>query len=119
MRISDWSSDVCSSDLFVGGRREGKAGKHEVSMEQGAIARTAAGVPAFDDPVACVEHRRHAWRDLRRPDAYAERLSDRSDYRLHGGCDYDAALWSGPTSPEQAGDHCRAGDRKSTRLKSS
>src|SRR3546814_1290843 len=54
MRISDWSSDVCSSDL------------------QGAIARTAAGVPAFDDPVACVEHRRHAWRDLRRPDARSE-----------------------------------------------
>src|SRR3546814_6319142 len=34
MRISDWSSDVCSSDLSSG---QGRGGRYEGSMVQGAL----------------------------------------------------------------------------------
>src|SRR3546814_17653765 len=42
MRISDWSSDVCSSDLLISGRRRGatvRAGADSIMVE---VSRTAA-----------------------------------------------------------------------------
>src|SRR3546814_1188597 len=39
MRISDWSSDVCSSDLRVFGRADRDDGKIEIAARQPAIGR--------------------------------------------------------------------------------
>src|SRR3546814_11641355 len=41
MRISDWSSDVCSSDLGAAGQAE-HAGKQPGEIEQSAAARCSA-----------------------------------------------------------------------------
>src|SRR3546814_13707259 len=43
MRISDWSSDVCSSDLIVGGGRRADAGKRRIAGQRPALARRDAG----------------------------------------------------------------------------
>src|SRR3546814_6875236 len=56
MRISDWSSDVCSSDLGAGGRRcVGGAGQRVGADHLGAAAR-GAGI-AFG-LVECIEDQR-------------------------------------------------------------
>src|SRR3546814_7466040 len=41
MRISDWSSDVCSSDLFAGpsGGRDGRDHHHQAALRAGAHGR--------------------------------------------------------------------------------
>src|SRR3546814_18683663 len=51
MRISDWSSDVCSSDLAVETVLDnGKFGTRTVKFETGLLARQAAGsVTAYLD----------------------------------------------------------------------
>src|SRR3546814_7503028 len=46
MRISDWSSDVCSSDLFAGLKRIAGAGFHRWRL--GTVAHRLEGAPAFD-----------------------------------------------------------------------
>src|SRR3546814_13168097 len=54
MRISDWSSDVCSSDLDVGGQDS------RAKLEHVGTAVTAAAVAPFGDDVlaiAGVEHK--------------------------------------------------------------
>src|SRR3546814_20753464 len=40
MRISDWSSDVCSSDLATGGASDGSAGAPQPCSRKPAMART-------------------------------------------------------------------------------
>src|SRR3546814_8155502 len=39
MRISDWSSDVCSSDLLVAGKGKGPVGNGEQAILRGVILR--------------------------------------------------------------------------------
>src|SRR3546814_5640709 len=51
MRISDWSSDVCSSDL-VDARTELEARQRAVRVRQVADARLDLGVEAQEHPVA-------------------------------------------------------------------
>src|SRR3546814_7721020 len=45
MRISDWSSDVCSSDLYIGGNAKGPdlIGRTQVEQAIGGLARQADG----------------------------------------------------------------------------
>src|SRR3546814_9292424 len=56
MRISDWSSDVCSSDLLYGFRHQGRRGDHADLRAQGRKA---------DDVGACHATMQHiaAYRD--------------------------------------------------------
>src|SRR3546814_15053755 len=67
MRISDWSSDVCSSDL------QGRPG----AGRPGAGARQAGGLPGGEEKaLACLErcrHRRGRGRDLEEPVAGCRR----------------------------------------------
>src|SRR3546814_20142461 len=52
MRISDWSSDVCSSDLLAGAR------KHAFPLEQFVDGRPMEGIA---DVLEVVGHPRRAW----------------------------------------------------------
>src|SRR3546814_8663393 len=57
MRISDWSSDVCSSDLFTGGRRSAQVRQAQsrssqaieqyIEVERGVIAQTRGAYAAW------------------------------------------------------------------------
>src|SRR3546814_2201002 len=69
MRISDWSSDVCSSDLFGRGLGEGEVAGAETHFEialeerahelgQGALEVGEAGVLVDQQAFDLVEHRR-------------------------------------------------------------
>src|SRR3546814_20235048 len=44
MRISDWSSDVCSSDLYI----EGKLLGDDAALDAALAANHAGGLPAID-----------------------------------------------------------------------
>src|SRR3546814_3585181 len=55
MRISDWSSDVCSSDLLDRGRR----GVDKNRIEPAATQQPAADDDAADDEREIVEHEPH------------------------------------------------------------
>src|SRR3546814_8356336 len=46
VRISDWSSDVCSSDLDAGGEvaDRARAGAHQVDLDAQAVAEHAARI---------------------------------------------------------------------------
>src|SRR3546814_13417378 len=58
MRISDWSSDVCSSDLDRGGHRkelhlaEGKGGKRDKKQRKPSGRIRVDNVHGFEKPVA-------------------------------------------------------------------
>src|SRR3546814_10233921 len=74
MRISDWSSDVCSSDLLGGRDRSDDAEQRAHALEEGGQAGDRARrplldlligqarqaildlVPALDDPAAALRH---------------------------------------------------------------
>src|SRR3546814_15027163 len=75
MRISDWSSDVCSSDL-TGGYRSRRAAGRGVAGALSAVAEDAVRVPALGSGVVfgaagavadgCLAARRRALRHPRR-----------------------------------------------------
>src|SRR3546814_3290639 len=79
MRISDWSSDVCSSDLWRGGRRTDADGARAVVQRRGGASfrRSAARGPgnlpaapaAFPEPSRVARSLRHAAAPARRPRA--------------------------------------------------
>src|SRR3546814_13627821 len=48
MRISDWSSDVCSSDLSVPSGAGGAAGSHVPGCDAAVHTSTACAVPFLD-----------------------------------------------------------------------
>src|SRR3546814_20175659 len=54
MRISDWSSDVCSSDLIVSGG-EGNGEVHTVGRSSSGVALLALGAPAYGQTSTAVE----------------------------------------------------------------
>src|SRR3546814_3031753 len=100
MRISDWSSDVCSSDLGALGRQQAKEGEAEGGLAGAALAHDADGVAlahgnryAVDGAHMIDGALQHAFLD-REPDFHVVTLHD---HRRIG----------------------RATDRKSTRLNSS
>src|SRR3546814_12616026 len=81
MRISDWSSDVCSSDLFDAGR------KNEAAASQGEIFDGAgAGTKIFDAAAQAgevlVENQPFA---LRRPQPIVQRVVDQRIADRGGG----------------------------------
>src|SRR3546814_5269214 len=49
MRISDWSSDVCSSDLGAGGRNRTDTLSPELDFE--SSASTSSATPAISPPI--------------------------------------------------------------------
>src|SRR3546814_4408868 len=118
MRISDWSSDVCSSDLLVGGDAVVRRGRD-------CLVRPTAGssaiLPEFRRDLGAVGNRRRVSRLIRRPLLHRrDRCGLRSricraapaarrDWRLAG----HAARRGGLAT------HAMGGDRKSTRLNSS
>src|SRR3546814_4730049 len=101
MRISDWSSDVCSSALL--------AQRHLTPAADAEVARLLAG--AKDPTLAGVA----AWADtLRNEDPPRFKATSKWHYvntAPDGGCRYVPAR----DFPDC---HCVVGDRKSTRLNS-
>src|SRR3546814_10026348 len=82
MRISDWSSDVCSSDLPVGARTDA-AGSRRLRLRPAAGAARAGS----RDLVRARHRRRRAFRDLpaRRIHARITRLHEADGRRLCPG----------------------------------
>src|SRR3546814_8022630 len=66
MRISDWSSDVCSSDLSIGDRGEALAFNSQEGFRgvSGAKTRGGGGTLCFGDGNWCWQVM--AWRNARR-----------------------------------------------------
>src|SRR3546814_15564252 len=58
MRISDWSSDVCSSDLFLQQAAGHRATRPHEDVDDGAFLDDAAGLE-HDDTVAEIAYHRH------------------------------------------------------------
>src|SRR3546814_3137398 len=52
MRISDWSSDVCSSDLFVVARKDRGRPRHQIEQALGGDDSRFEGVIAAGDEAA-------------------------------------------------------------------
>src|SRR3546814_15215406 len=87
MRISDWSSDVCSSDLRAGDKGRGDGG------DAGGAARTAranerarrgrGADPAGDGQPRLAQRRGRrdaaAWSGARKPDGRSEERSERKE----------------------------------------
>src|SRR3546814_3892130 len=61
MRISDWSSDVCSSDLFVDRGRGANQGAHLADQIGGIGRETGQRVPPGDGPAGHGAKRRAMW----------------------------------------------------------
>src|SRR3546814_8791154 len=95
MRISDWSSDVCSSDLLVvDARMRCKIGgnigtEHADIGHLPSVRRVAAGVPMLDLPPALVEIGLEHGKAARlgdlvgREEAHAILVEDRKSTRLN------------------------------------
>src|SRR3546814_10755355 len=56
MRISDWSSDVCSSDLRRRGRRSSRPRKGSFPASEEILYAEPLDFRLIGDPVALVEH---------------------------------------------------------------
>src|SRR3546814_6021998 len=117
MRISDWSSDVCSSDRGAGGERHGgHQGQQRCQVKRRALA-------AYAPRLARVGR-------LQRRDTLASPLllvEAEVDRTLQGGADDLVVVQqqrpqrvdAPPDEPEQTGSDETRRDRKSTRLNSS
>src|SRR3546814_3699622 len=99
MRISDWSSDVCSSDLQVGAERIAEGADHDVGAH--ALRAVDIAVREAEDAISGVIGQRHA--DL---------PPRRAHQALRIGCGHRGA---GQSKRQRRADK----DRKSTRLNSS
>src|SRR3546814_13319737 len=104
MRISDWSSDVCSSDLPVGCRslaRVGDAGADKISE----VARAAAAPERLpvDEPAAIAARREQAIVDPKvaveaRPRRRPARPIRQEESRLGRGCGGKGRTGCGPAT---------------------
>src|SRR3546814_2160149 len=89
MRISDWSSDVCSSDLLARGRRQcgarqasESAGRQEDHRRQGDTGRRREGSAKAGERRCTGRDRlqpRDLWSDRSRSEADAGRYRERSE----------------------------------------
>src|SRR3546814_5144753 len=109
MRISDWSSDVCSSDLPVTGHDESRAFATPIGCF--AFMRDAGLMLAMKDGFAS-----HARFDAE-PEPFGEQIfADKPDLRFNDGrTDSRGRFWAGSVNMTKAAKE----DRKSTRLNSS
>src|SRR3546814_1794787 len=101
MRISDWSSDVCSSDLFVPINPLGRYGGKK------QFGRKSAGTPLCGAAAAYIGHDPRSLRQTRIP---SDRDGPNRQFIRHRG---GADLW------DFANKEAIIADRKSTRLNSS
>src|SRR3546814_19182438 len=76
MRISDWSSDVCSSDLLGAGRREAVAEAVELLGIDGVQAKAPRHQAFHHRSMRCLDRHRYFLRP---------RARDREDPLRHGG----------------------------------
>src|SRR3546814_5806719 len=114
MRISDWSSDVCSSDLTIGGQTEKHRGNPLFQPCKGEVRGRCAG-----DDAGAVEKMGMALGRGQHPCGFAIGLAEVAV----GGAGYEAA---GAVAVLHAGEQIgkilgceREIDRKSTRMNSS
>src|SRR3546814_16216057 len=90
MRISDWSSDVCSSDLIVGDRRSVLEAVLVSRFQRNALAIAAdssselVGVDCLAKQVGRVEVLSHIGLDNGLAGVVADRFLHRSEERLVG-----------------------------------
>src|SRR3546814_6854457 len=114
MRISDWSSDVCSSDLSVGPFRAAKpVDRVDADDRARDIRSTLGGYVCL--PAPCPD---------RLPLWLVDRRSRRVPYGLvqdrpRGDRSLDPVLSGHTAACNHSACHCHARDRKSTRLNSS
>src|SRR3546814_15896322 len=81
MRISDWSSDVCSSDLRDQHRSRFRWRKHEIGSAEILVVEGdfLQQRPAGDNPVPAKAWRKEEWRRLSMKRLHAfERILDKS-----------------------------------------
>src|SRR3546814_8047519 len=73
MRISDWSSDVCSSDLLQIGRRQRRPARHRTGDDHGSVALRRCG-----RSIMCHHHRHINLPGFRAAAAYQHRAFARA-----------------------------------------
>src|SRR3546814_1033405 len=81
MRISDWSSDVCSSDLRDQHRSRFRWRKHEIGSAEILVVEGdfLQQRPAGDNPVPAIAWRKEEWRRLSMKRLHVfERILDKS-----------------------------------------
>src|SRR3546814_9515040 len=86
MRISDWSSDVCSSDLFPDAERPDRTAAARPVLGRAVPAGAGDGVPpdlARLSPAGVLPALERALRGLRRAVARGNRVGDRMSTRLN------------------------------------
>src|SRR3546814_13036173 len=78
MRISDWSSDVCSSDLEKKKIISRLRGYHGVTVAAGSLTGLPYATVDFDLPIDRIKHAAcpHYWREGK-PDGSEERSEER------------------------------------------
>src|SRR3546814_7793826 len=106
MRISDWSSDVCSSDLPRS--RAVARGEQHLLPEQGRAAVRGIDPPACLDGAFPAEIIKASLRDT------ADARTGQRDLRRHlrgGARDFDGAAWTGQ-------DRCRCGGKDKRQCRS-
>src|SRR3546814_4347577 len=126
MRISDWSSDVCSSDLRDAGHHLGRIGHLRDPFRRNEAAeldrRKTGGGQTVDQ--RNLDRRRYGLRLVLQPVARAD-LDDTHaprQFRRHSPCLASITITSAPSStwsPARARTAATSPDRKSTRLNSS
>src|SRR3546814_1740172 len=109
MRISDWSSDVCSSDLVIGGRFDDAGSRTKVISSQGRLI--LQGVEITRSELATL-FTRDSLPGLSGAETIRETLTVDQGEASPGAAEY-IALLPLPATPTAGA------DRKSTRLNSS
>src|SRR3546814_17869518 len=107
MRISDWSSDVCSSDLVAGEGRRGVAGVGEfedAGDDVGEVGRRVGGRPEHGKLLEITRGKVGAADFMSRDEIKYKRIQV-SDY--HGG-----KLWSGSDNKQRERVNNKSQDRR-------
>src|SRR3546814_8693457 len=86
MRISDWSSDVCSSDLAVVRRQVAEVGRLAPQHQHVALAQARVREALGDGALAPPQPHDDGFelaREIQLADGSSEKLRTRCDHRLH------------------------------------
>src|SRR3546814_5450269 len=115
MRISDWSSDVCSSDLYVAGLQAEPPYGSLAAVKPGEAVRVhfSSGTTARPAPVLWTQADIDRWAELYCRYLYAQGLRRGDVFQ----CMFNYAWFVGGLGATLAAQ--QLGDRKSTRLNSS